>query len=112
MSISCNGNLFTWKKKIRTYTIYEIVDRAIARIDWANIYPEALVTHGQFTCSDHCPILLATSNLSGRRKSFPFRFQNAWIQYRQPDTIVAKQWMNHVQGTKMFKISQKLNSTE
>ena len=82
ISIPYKGKCFTWKKRIRTHLIYERLDRAIARSDWMNLYSDSFVTHGQFTCSDHCPIFLSTANPIHRRKSFPFRFQNAWCQYR------------------------------
>jgi len=83
ISVPSSGNCFTWKKKIRTNLVYERLDRAIIMSDWLNIYPESIVTHGQFTCSDHCPIVLTIGPPNQRRKNFPFRFQNAWCQYQQ-----------------------------
>ena len=112
VSVPCCGNLFTWKKKIRTHLNFERLDRAIVRNHWVNIYPESLVTHGQFTCSNHCPIFLTVASRIHRRKKFPFRFQNAWCQYQQLDTIVEKQWTSQVQGTRMFNVSQKLRTTK
>ena len=44
-TVPCKGNLFTWKKKLRTYLIYERLDRAIIRNDWMNLYPELLKVH-------------------------------------------------------------------
>jgi len=99
-------------KKEITDAIYERLDRVIIRNDWTNLYPESLITHGQFTRSDHCPILLTTENPIQRRKSFPFRFQNAWCQYSQVNTIVEKQWIAQIQGTRMFKLTHKLKNTK
>jgi len=112
ISVPSKGNCFTWKKKIPTYLVYERLDRAIIRSDWLNIYPESIVTHGQFTCSDHCPIVLTTAPPNQRRKNFPFRFQNAWCQYRQVQNIVDKQWKSTVQGTRMFKLAHNLKNTK
>ena len=76
------------------------------------LYPDTIITHGSFSCSDHCPIILSVNPPIRRRKNLPFRFQNYWCQYKQLDPIVGKQWQTQVQGTKMFKFSQKLKSTK
>jgi len=60
-SVPVDGRLFTWRRRIHTNLIYERLDRAIARKDWLNIYPQAFELHGNFTCSDHCPIILSTT---------------------------------------------------
>jgi len=110
--VQSTGYVYTWKKKIRTHLIYGRLDRAIARNDWLSLYPDSTVTHGNFSCLDHRPIILSVSNLLSRHKIFPFRFQNFWCQYRQLDTIVGKQWRSPVQGTKMYRLSQKLKFTK
>ena len=55
------GQLFTWKKRIHTYPVYERLDRAMARNEWSSIYPNAFEFHEIFTCSDHCPIIASTT---------------------------------------------------
>jgi len=106
------GYPFTWKKRLHNHLIYERLDRAIIRNDWGNLYPDSVVKHGTFSCSDHCPIIFSAFNPIRRRKNLPFRFQNYWCQYRQLDPIVGTQWQAHVQGTKMFKLAQKLKRTK
>jgi len=107
-TIPTNGSLFTWKKRIHTHLIYEQLDRAIGRNDWNTLFPDAVVVHGNFTCSDHCPIILTDSMPRQQRKNFPFRFQNYWSQYQQVQHIVQMQWRSHPQGTSMFILAQKL----
>ena len=102
------GRLFTRKKRIHYHLIYERLDRAIARNDWTCMYPDAFEMHGNFTCSNHCPIILATEPPRIRQKAFPFRFQNFWSNYHQANSIVKKQWGVTIQGTKMFQFSKKL----
>jgi len=103
-----NGSLFTWKKRIHTHLIYERLDRVIGRSDWNTLFPEAVVVHGSFTCSDHCPIILIDSIPRLQRKNFPFRFQNYWSQYQQVQHIVQRQWRNPMAGTSMFSLVQRL----
>ena len=92
--------------------IYERLDRAVARTDWITLYPDSIIRHGTFSCSDHCPIILSAFNPIHRRKNLPFRFQNYWCQYRQLDPIANKQWQSHDRGTKMFKLAQKFKRTK
>ena len=107
-TIPSNGSSFTWKKRVHTHLIYERLDRAIARADWNSLYPNAFVVHGNFTCSDHCPILLTDNPPVQRRKNYPFRYQNYWSQYQQVQHIVKRQWNHPVQGTSMFKLVHQL----
>jgi len=58
-SVPFTGSPFTWKKRIHTHLIYERLDRAIIRHDWAALYPDSITQHGTFSCSDHCPIVLS-----------------------------------------------------
>ena len=84
------------------------MDRTIARKDWSSIYPDTFETHGSFTCSDHCPVILATVIQRDIHKAFPFRFQNFWYNYKQVDHIVQKSLGVPIKGTKMFQVSKKL----
>jgi len=106
------GTLTHGKKRLQTHLIYERLDRAIARNDWITLYPDSIIRHGTFSCSDHCPTMLSAFNPIRRQKNLPFQFQNYWCQYRQLDPIVGKQWQSHDRGTKMFKLAQKLKRTK
>ena len=106
------GPAFTWKSRIHSHLIYERLDRAIIRHDWLQHYPDTIVCHGSFSCSDHCPIILSDKDPINRRKQFPFRFQNYWCQYRQLDPIVERQWHATIPGTNMYNITQKLKLTK
>ena len=54
-SVPVNGSIFTWKKRIHTHLIYERLDKPIVCKEGMNIYPDSVVTYGNFSCSDHCP---------------------------------------------------------
>jgi len=112
ISVPSKGQAFTWKNRLHSHLIYERLDRAIVRNDWLQLYPDTIVCHGTFSCSDHCPIVLSDRDLIPRRKKFPFRFQNYWCHYRQLDPIIGRQWQTTFSGTHMFKIAQKLKLTK
>ena len=72
--VPVNGSIFTWKKRIHAHLIYERLDHAIACKHWMEVYPDSIIVHGAFVCSDHCPILLSTQDFVQQRKTLPFRF--------------------------------------
>ena len=111
-SVQVNGCQFTWKRRSQNHLIYERLDRAIARIDWGQIYPEAYLTHGCFSCSDHYPILLSTRVGVEQRKASPFRYQNFWAQYQKSTELIRKAWRRPVTGTRMFQMVKKLRAVK
>ena len=86
ISVPFKGYPFTWKKRIHSHLIYERLDRAIVRNDWVQHYPDTIISHGTFSCSDYCPIILSDRDPIRRCKRFPFRFQNYWccLLYTSP----------------------------
>jgi len=74
----------------------------------ANLYPNAIELYGQFICSDHCPIILATKLQNEKQNAFLFRFQNLWNNFQATQTIVNRNWKSNITGTHMFKIMRKL----
>ena len=111
-SVPFTGYPFTWKKRIHSHLIYEQLDRAIVRHDWLQHYPDTIVTHGHFSCSNHCPIILTVRNPIRKGKKSSFRFQNFWCQYKPLHPIVRKQWLSQIQGTNMFTLAYKLKTTK
>jgi len=98
-SVKCIGSPFTWKKRLHMHLIYERLDRAIIREDWGQLYPHTYITHGCFTCSDHCPIILTTDSRVDRPKAHPFRYQNFWSQYPESTKRIRNSWQTAVYGT-------------
>jgi len=107
-SIKVNGCLFTWKKRFMSNLIYERLDRAIAIADWGQLYPDASLMHGCFSCSDHCPIILNTNMVVGQAKAYLFRYQNFWAQYQKSTELIRKIWRPPVGGTQMYQMVLKL----
>ena len=74
------------------------------------MYPDAFVTSGPFTCSDHSHVYLQTSALSPATKRPPFRFQPNWNHYEDVHSIVNKQWSIRVNGSLMFRFAQRIKA--
>ena len=80
-TLQVKGSIFTWKKWVHMHLVYEKLDRRMVRNDWSNLYPDPYELHGNFTCSDHCPIIISTHVQHEKGKAFPFRFQFFWCKY-------------------------------
>ena len=74
------------------------------------MYPDAFVTLGPFTCSDHSYVYLQTYAPSPPTKRPPFRFQPNWNHYEGVHSIVKKQWSKRVNGSLMFRFAQHLKA--
>jgi len=68
------------------------------------------MTHGAFTFSDHCPIIINTAKEVRHHNPCPFRFQFLWTKYHEIDKLIHKKWNTTVKGTKMFMFSHKLKT--
>ncbi|KAJ8440341.1 hypothetical protein Cgig2_012777 [Carnegiea gigantea] len=82
----------------------------ISRQDWINIYSDAFVTSGPFTCSYHSYVYLHTSAPSPATKRPPFRFQPNWNHYGDVHSILKKKWSMRVNGSLMFCLAQCLKA--
>ena len=111
-SIESLGTPFTWKRKTHTHLIYERLDRAIARCNWLDLYQEARVLHGCFSCSDHCPITVSTTFPPFKQKAFPFRYQNYWSTFQPVTSAITKSWNLQTRGSFLFRLIRKLKYTK
>jgi hypothetical protein len=84
------GNPFTWKRG----RIRERLDRVVTNNSWVDMHPDAMVTHLEYTRSDHRPLLLDTEYQPSQasNKSSPRRFERKCLQEKNFRDIVEKAW--------------------
>jgi len=75
-----------------------------------NLYPNIFMTHGAFTFSDHCPIIISTTVEVRQCTPCPCWFQFFWTKHHEVDKLIHKNWSSAIKGTKMFKFSHKLKA--
>jgi hypothetical protein len=72
-----SGDLYTWQRG----QIRERLDRAVANLQWSNLFPQAALINSEMIRSGHRPILMDTGYLApsqlGRGKK---RFEARWLQ--------------------------------
>lgn len=78
---------FTWTNG-RTYAL---LDRIFTSLDWDTTYPTSQVQELSSFGSDHCPLLLHTSNTPSSH-SHTFRFDSSWIDIDEFNRLIEKWW--------------------
>ena len=111
-SIIIKGQPFTWKRWFHASWIYERLDRGITRFNFARLYPNLYTSHGSFTFSDHCPIIVSTESEHQLQKPPLFRFQSFWTNYWEVEHMVRHRWKLNTKGSLMFCSVKKLKAVK
>ncbi|GMI75028.1 hypothetical protein like AT1G43760 [Hibiscus trionum] len=101
-----SGRWYTWEKgRLARNNIRERLDRGMANSSWISIFPSHSVKHLSHTISDHCSILINTTDSSiARDVSLAFKFDANWILEGDVEGIIQSTWSG-VEGDFMSKLS-------
>uniref|UniRef100_A0A2N9J7Z2 Reverse transcriptase domain-containing protein n=1 Tax=Fagus sylvatica TaxID=28930 RepID=A0A2N9J7Z2_FAGSY len=104
------GFPFTWSNnKDPPFTTWVRLDRAVATMEWIQLFPRAMVEHVDVAKSDHkCLWLSCSPPVTTRPKRRPFRFEEAWMTDVGCEEIIRKVWDSSYRGTRMFSVWQKI----
>jgi exonuclease III len=93
LDITTTGGRFTWHRNNNGIRILsKKLDRGLANVDWRMSFPEAFV---EVLCRlhyDHNPLLLRFGGLPLARGPRPFRFEAAWIDHKDYESLVRNSW--------------------
>ncbi|KAL0454592.1 UNVERIFIED_CONTAM: hypothetical protein Slati_0798400 [Sesamum latifolium] len=113
--IGCMGDPFTWSNR-HAYpnTVKERLDRACANLGWAQLFPNASVSHIPVSCSDHSALLirLLGNPICMKPQSRPWRFEAAWAQSSDCERVVAEGWFLGGQNRIERGVSQQIASCQ
>ncbi|XP_071916173.1 uncharacterized protein [Coffea arabica] len=85
----------------------ERLDRALASVDWCEVFKDARVTHIEVEASDHNIILLETEPRI-RKPKRRFHFDPRWLQYREVEGLIQEAWGKNQVGSRAVRISRKI----
>ena len=108
------GYPFTWERGRGQATWTDVrLDRAMVNQGWSNFFPDSKLFNLEFSCSDHCPLLIEV--LQQQRLPFnrQFLFENAWLKDPLCYQIVRDCWQlneDRALGEKIKLCVEKLNS--
>ncbi|KAA3472243.1 reverse transcriptase [Gossypium australe] len=75
MDLGYSGHWFTWERgNLPETNIRERLDRGVANVNWMSRFPETNVKHLLHSTSDHCPLLVTTTN----EESFETEVEAKW----------------------------------
>ncbi|GMJ06056.1 hypothetical protein HRI_004274800 [Hibiscus trionum] len=94
--IGYKGQWFTWEwGRLSSNNIRERLDRGVANPAWLALFPDYQLEHLVHSFSDHCPLLLTTSQANNMRKrNHHFRFEAAWLLEDSCENEVINLWRN------------------
>ena len=101
------GRFYTWNnKQDGCNRILSKIDRFLSNQLWETTFQEAIVhfcPEGDF---DHSPMVITTVKVHHGHK--PFKFYNHWVNHDLFTQTVKYAWHLNCEGTRMFKVIQKL----
>ncbi|KAI0522506.1 hypothetical protein KFK09_004885 [Dendrobium nobile] len=78
MELPSVGNVYTWFNQRQSNPIHIKLDRVLTNDMWASAFPNSYYSVQAPSCSDHCPLILHSSDAVSR--CHRFLFKNFWTQ--------------------------------
>ncbi|XP_057432617.1 uncharacterized protein LOC130725399 [Lotus japonicus] len=101
------GRRFTWFRP--NGQAMSRLDRALVSMEWMEAWPNCFLHVLSREISDHCPLILKSSNHNWSLKLF--RTLNGWLQDSRFKPFVEKEWNDlHFQGWGAFIFKEKLKA--
>ena len=83
------GDIYTWQRG----HIRERLDRAVANIQWSNMFPQSSLINSEMIRSDHRPILMDTQHLAPMQRGTRMRrFEARWLQEDMVEEMIKAAW--------------------
>ncbi|XP_074271651.1 uncharacterized protein LOC141595583 [Silene latifolia] len=108
MDMQASGAFYTWNNKQPPSTrVYSRLDRALINEAWTDQYPDVYANFLPEGHYDHSPCVIGMAD-RGRARNRPFKYFNMWSLSPNFYGCVANIWKLHMEGTKMYRVCQKL----
>ena len=102
------GNKFTWcNGHEEGFTIWEMLDRAVATTNWVARFPATKVLHLECGSSDHKPLVILPMGVPKKRWK-PWRFEQMWLKDDGCRDILDSVWRQQVSGRPMVQVEEKI----
>ena len=106
------GSKYTWfRGQGDGNIIWERLDRAIATVEWIEMFPATKVRHFECGSSDHKPILILPKGIPKRRRK-PWRFEQMWLEDLRCKEVVFSTWERFVGGSPIDQVERKIKECQ
>ncbi|GAU10613.1 hypothetical protein TSUD_422120, partial [Trifolium subterraneum] len=99
VDLELHGYPFTWFKSLGTIrAVEEKLDRALASVEWCNLFNHAKLECLTTTASDHYPLLLNWEPISPHYKPpNHFKFERSWLVEPDFSSFVQQKWQSNAE---------------
>ena len=91
--------------------IWERLDRAIATVEWIEMFPVTKVRHLEYGSSNHKPILILPKGIPKRRRK-PWRFEQMSLGDPRCKEVVVLAWERSVSGSPIVQVEGKIKECQ
>ncbi|CAN0929910.1 hypothetical protein LINGRAHAP2_LOCUS37332 [Linum grandiflorum] len=106
IDLPLSGGSFTWTNFQQQPTLSRL-DRVLINSAWESKYIDCTVQVLTRVCSDHNPLLIATSQLGAVRR--PWRFELMWLEHNNFGSFLQQVWNAELEGSGgFFRIAKRL----
>ncbi|KAK4408040.1 hypothetical protein Sango_0385000 [Sesamum angolense] len=82
----------------RLSTVHERLDRVCANLGWSQLFPKTVVQYVPMNCFDHVALVvrLRDNIRHDTRGARLWRFEAAWLQWKECEKVVANSWTTNL----------------
>ncbi|KAG5524499.1 hypothetical protein RHGRI_031233 [Rhododendron griersonianum] len=108
MDLEFKGSAYTWtNNQGGTGNIRERLDRAVATVEWRDLFPYTQIFHDLLLGSDHAP-LIVNCCIPLKRVPYQFKFESMWCTSEECGEVIAGAWSTDHRGSEQIILAQKL----
>lgn len=99
------GNEISWRGKRNTHDIKSRLDRFLANLAWAEMFPASCSNYLRFEGSDHRPLITYLDSKKVKKRK-PFRYDRRLNENEEARKIIEEAWKKELEEDIAIKISR------
>ncbi|KAG5549991.1 hypothetical protein RHGRI_015079 [Rhododendron griersonianum] len=108
LDLEFKGQSYTWSNNQGgSSNIRERLDRAVANVEWRDLFPYAQVFHDVILGSDHAPLIVKVC-IPLKKVPYRFKFESMWCTSEECGEIISGAWNSVQRGSEQTTLAQKL----
>lgn len=106
------GGKYTWCRESRgDNTIWERLDRAVATMDWIELFPATKVLHLECGSSDHKHLIILPKGIQNKRQK-PWRFEQMCLEDASCSEVIDLVWRQNFPGSLIDQVEGKIQECQ
>lgn len=106
------GGKYTWCRESRgDNTIWERLDRAVATMDWIELFPATKVLHLECGSSDHKHLIILPKGIQNKRRK-PWRFEQMCLEDASCSEVIDLVWRQNFPGSLIDQVEGKIQECQ